>query len=80
MAGAASRRSLWKLAILLAPFATGAVAINLFLIGLMFPKIGLQVLSPQSALLWALPLGVPATIAAALWVRHLISRAEDPPA
>ena len=73
----AARRPLWKLALLLAPFATLAVAINLFLVGLMFPHVGLPVLSPLQALLWAVPLGLPATYASARWVRSLIAGAED---
>jgi hypothetical protein len=71
-----AKHSLWKLSLLLVPFATTAVAINLFLIGLMFPHVGLPVLSPVQALLWALPLGIPATWAAALWVRRLVAEAE----
>lgn len=71
------RTSLWKLALLLAPFATAAVAINLFLVSLMFPHVGLAVLSPLQSLLWSLPLGVPASIAAARWVQNLIAEAEQ---
>jgi hypothetical protein len=70
------KQSLWKLSLLLAPFAITAVAINLFLLSLMFPHVGLAVLSPVKALLWAIPLGIPASWAAALWVRSLITEAE----
>jgi len=52
------------------------VAINLFLLGLMGQAVGLTALSPHLALLAALPLGMPATWAAARWVRHLIDEAE----
>jgi hypothetical protein len=65
------------------PFATGAVAINLFLLGLMGQALGLPALPPVDALLWSLPLGLPATWASALWVRRMIHEAEGvrtPPA
>jgi hypothetical protein len=68
--------TLWRLAILLYPFAAAAVAINLFLLGLLGLAIGLPALSPWHAVLWALPLGLPATWAAAGWVRSLIAQAE----
>ncbi|WP_338053565.1 hypothetical protein [Pseudorhodobacter ferrugineus] len=58
------------------PFATGAVAINLFLLGLLGQAIGLPALSPIAALWWCLPLGLPATYASARWVRSLIAQAE----
>lgn len=64
--------SLWRLGLLLWPFATGAVAINLFLLGLIGVALGLPALPPVTALVWSLPLGLPATWAAARWVRHLI--------
>jgi hypothetical protein len=73
-----TRKSFWKLALLLAPFATAAVAINLFLVGLMFPHLGLPVLSPLQSLVWSLPLGIPASLASAHWVRSLINQAEHP--
>jgi hypothetical protein len=62
----------WKLAILLYPFAATAVAINLFMLGLLSQAIGLAALSPLWALGLSLPLGLPATWAAGLWVRHLL--------
>jgi hypothetical protein len=65
------------------PFVTGAVAINLFLLGLMGQALGLPALPPVDALIWSLPLGLPATWATALWVRKLIHQAEGitmPPA
>ncbi|EEW26936.1 hypothetical protein [Rhodobacter ferrooxidans] len=69
-------RPLWRLALLLYPFASAAVAINLFLLGLLGLSLGLPTFSPWQAVLWALPLGLPATWAAARWVRALITRAE----
>lgn len=66
----------WRLAAILAPFVIAGVAINLFLLGLLLPHQGFQALSPLQSLLWAIPLGIPATWAAARWVRRLIDEAE----
>lgn len=70
------KRSLWKLAALLAPFVTAAVASNLFLVALLFPHLGVPALSPLETLLWSIPLAVPATWASARWVRRLLAEAE----
>lgn len=75
-ATAPATKSLWKLGLLLWPFATSAVAINLFMLGLLGQWLGLPAISPVAALWWCLPLGLPATYAAARWVRHLIAQAE----
>jgi hypothetical protein len=64
------------LPVVLFPFAASAVAINLFLLGLLGQSIGLTALPPVWAVIWALPLGLPATWAATRWVRHLIAQAE----
>ena len=61
---------------LLWPFATAAVAINLFLLGLIGLSIGLPSMQPLTALWLSLPLGLPATRAAARWVTRLIAEAE----
>ncbi len=61
---------------LLYPFAMGAVAINLFLLSLMWQAVGLPALAPVLALKLALPLGLPAAWAAGRWVRGLIDAAE----
>lgn len=66
----------WKLAVLLYPFTMLAVAINLYLAGLIGLALGLTPLAPVDALIWALPLGVPATWAAGRWVRSLLDEAE----
>lgn len=58
------------------PFATAAVAINLFLLGLLGLALGLPAIPPVSALWLSLPLGLPATWAAARWVSALIAEAE----
>lgn len=75
---APATESLWKLGAILWPFVAGAVAINLFLLGLIFHAAGwAEAIAPVTALLWALPLSVPATWAAARWVRSLIRQAEE---
>lgn len=65
----------WKLALLLYVFAAGAVAINLFMLGLLAQGAGFAALSPMAALGLSLPLGVPAAWAAAVWVRRLLEQA-----
>lgn len=65
-----------KLAVLLYPFAAAAVAINLFMLGLMAQWVGLPAISPYWAMALSVPLGVPATWLAARWVRGLIDEAE----
>lgn len=65
-----------KLAVVLYPFAAGAVAINLFMLGLMGQALGWPAIPPVTAVLVSLPLGIPATWAAARWVRGLMDEAE----
>ena len=66
------RWSVRKLALLFYPFAAGAVAINLFLLGLMWQAIGLPAISPVTAVIFSIPLGIPATWLVARWVRSLM--------
>lgn len=73
---APATRPSWRLIALLWPFATAAVAINLFLFGLIGLAIGLPSMQPVTALWLSLPLGLPATWAAARWVASLIAEAE----
>ncbi len=69
--------SLWWLGLILWPFVAGTVAINLFLLGLIVQSAEwLPAFSPVASLIGALPLSLPATWAAALWVRSLIRQAE----
>jgi hypothetical protein len=75
-APATDGRSLWTLGLILWPFATAAVAINLYMLGLLGPAVGLGTLSPWTTLWLSLPLGLPATWAAARWVRGLLRQAE----
>jgi ABC-type antimicrobial peptide transport system permease subunit len=66
----------WKLALLIYPFAMPAVAINLFMLSLMGQAVGLCALSPTMALICAVPLGIPAALAAGSWVRGLMDEAD----
>ena len=68
--------NLWWLGAVLWPFVAGAVAINVFLAGLIVQSAGGTAVSPVASLVWALPLSVPASWAAARWVRALIREAE----
>ncbi len=61
-----------RLALLLYPFTAAAVAINLFMLALMAPVIGLPSLPPLGALAAAAPLGIPASIWAARRLRALM--------
>lgn len=67
---------MWILWLILWPFVTSAVAINLFMAGLLAQVAGLPALSPVAALVLSLPLGLPVTWAAARWVRNLMAQAE----
>lgn len=66
---------LWKLGLLLYPFATAAVAINLFMLALIGRSAGYGSLAPATAVWLSLPIGIPATWASALWVRRLLRKA-----
>ncbi len=75
---APATENLWKLGAILWPFVAGAVAINLFLLGLIFRSAGwFDAIAPLDALLWAMPLSFPATWAAARWLHRLIREAEE---
>ena len=58
------------------PFVTSAVAINLFMLGLLWQAVGLTAMAPVTVLWWSLPLGLPPTWLAARWVRRLLDQAE----
>ncbi|WP_298849993.1 hypothetical protein [uncultured Ruegeria sp.] len=66
----------WKLAILLYPATALTVAINLFLLGLILHSAGFGVIRPVPAILWSIPLGIPATWLAGRWVRGLMDEAD----
>ncbi len=69
------RWPVWKLALMLYVFAVGAVAINLFMLGLLGQALGLPALSPETTVLASIPLGVPAAWAAGCWARRLMDQA-----
>lgn len=72
------RWPVWKLAVLLYVFAAGAVAINLFMLGLMGQALGLPALSPVRALTISVVLGIPAAWLSGRWVRQLLDEASKP--
>ncbi|WP_299949165.1 hypothetical protein [uncultured Ruegeria sp.] len=67
----------WKLAILLYPATALTVAINLFLAGLIAHSAGFGIIEPVTALVWSIPLGIPATWLAGRWVRGLMDESDD---
>lgn len=70
------RKTSLKLKLILYPFVAGAVAINLFMLFLLFQAVGLVAMSPMTALILSIPLGVPATYLTAHWVQGLIDEGE----
>ena len=72
-----ARRRLIRLALLFSPFVWAAVAINLFMAGLISASAGWANLSPVAAMLWAVPLAVPASWWAARWIAGLMDQAKD---
>ncbi len=74
-AGESAPWPVWRLALLVYVFAAGAVAINLFMLGLMLQSLGMPALSPVAALLLSGPLGIPAAWATGRWLRHLLDAA-----
>ena len=67
------RWPVWRLALLLYPFAAAAVAINVFMLGLMGQAVGLASLTPTAALALGALLGVPA----AWWCGHRLRALMD---
>lgn len=65
-----------KLFLLLYVFTMGAVAINLFMLGLLGHAIGLPHITPVTALLLAVPLAFPANWLVTRWVRGLMDEAD----
>ena len=71
-----ARWPIWRLALLLYPFAGAAVAINVFMIGLIGLSVGLPSLPPVAALGAGALIGIPAARWAARRVRALIDEAD----
>ena len=70
------RWPIWKLALVMYPFAAGTVAINLYFIGLISHVSGYSSIEPLSALLWSIPLGLPAAWLFGRWARRLMDTAD----
>lgn len=70
-------RNTFGLALLLSPFIYGAVAINVFMLGLVLAAAEWSSLSPSESLILALPLSVPCLWVATRWVQHLLRLAEN---
>jgi hypothetical protein len=70
------RKTSLKLKLILYPFVAAAVAINLFMLFLLFQAIGVTAMSPVTALVLAIPLGIPANYLTAHWVQGLIDEGE----
>ena len=71
------RWPVWKLSVMLYPFAAGCVAINLFMLALMGQVIGLPALSANQSVVWGAILGIPAGWASGKWARHLMDKADS---
>lgn len=72
----AQNPSLMKIGLVLYPFTTAAVAVNLYMLSLAWQRIGLPVLPPVTALLISLVLSIPVNWLAARWVRRLMDEAD----
>ncbi|WP_162804652.1 NnrT protein [Tritonibacter mobilis] len=72
-----TRRVSWKLVAGLYPFATGAVAINVFFASLIGSWLGWDVLTPQMSIVIGGVLGLPAAWMFARHIRRLIIQAEN---
>ena len=70
------RWPVWRLAVLLYPFAAAAAAINVFLLALLGRAVGLASLSPSAALALGALLGVPAAWWSGCRLRALMDQAE----
>jgi len=71
-----AKSNIIRLYLLLYPFTALAVAINLFMLGLMWQAIGWPPIPPVTALVLCVPLGLPANWWVTKWVRGLIDEAE----
>jgi hypothetical protein len=72
------RWPVWKLAVMMYPFSAGTVAINLYFVGLISHVSGYAAMEPVTALLWSIPLGVPAGWLFGRWARKLMDEADPP--
>lgn len=72
-----ARWTVARLAWLLSPLVLTAVAVNLFMLGLIANYFGWFVIPPVTALLLSVPLAIPASWATGRWVRGLMDEAGD---
>ena len=75
MSGAWSRR---KLGLVIYPFMVGAMAINLFMVSLIWVLAGLPVITPYQAIAGGALIAIPVSYAFARLVRKLITQADRP--
>ena len=67
----------WRtIALVLYPFAAGAMAVNVFFASLIASSAGLQVLSPLWSILGGAVIGLPATWTFATHIRRLMDKSE----
>jgi len=72
------RWSLRRLSLVIYPFMVGAMAINLFMLSLIWALVGLPVLTPYQALAGGALIAIPVSYAFARQVRKLIAQADRP--
>lgn len=75
MSGGWSRR---KLSLVIYPFMVGAMAINLFMLSLIWVRVGLPVMTPDQAFVGGALIAIPVSYAFARLVRKLIAQADRP--
>ena len=68
-----------RLTLALYPFGAGAMALNVYFAGLILSWLGLPPVTPVTALLIGLPLGLPATWLFARHIRRLMDAADRKP-
>lgn len=58
------------------PFTVAALAINLFMLGLLCQALGMEALTPTQSLIASMPLGLPVNWLVTRWVKGLLDEAE----
>ena len=67
-----------KLSLVIYPFMVGAMAINLFMLSLIWVLVGLPVLTPYQAFAGGALIAIPVSYAFARKIRKLIAQADAP--
>lgn len=75
MNGGWSLRRLWLASY---PFMTGAMAINLYMLSLIWVRLGLPILTPSQALAAGAVIAIPVAYAVAHRIRKLIDQSDRP--